>query len=81
MSKQTPSRTLAEQRRALEDIERAIAAQDAQLAAAHAEVNPRRKVLVTARAQQRLQELCTLPERVSTPASAVVFNEWEVIRC
>jgi hypothetical protein len=66
----------------LQDIERVLAAQDAQLGAAHADADPRRRVPVSRRAQQALQELCTPPERPRKAAApAVAFNEWEVIRC
>ncbi len=80
MSKPTQSKTLAEQRRALEAIEQALAAQNASLVAAHAQLDSRRTVPHQARAQMRFQELCTPPER--RPAeSAEDFNAWEFIRC
>jgi hypothetical protein len=81
MSKPTPSRSIEAQRGALQDIARTVAAQDAQLAAVHADADPRRTVTVSPRARQSLQELCTPPERPRAAAPAVAFNEWEVIRC
>jgi hypothetical protein len=69
--------TVAEHRRALEDVERAIAAQDARLVAAHVELDPRRTVPVSEQMDRRFRDLCAPPER-RTP---LAFNDWRATRC
>ncbi len=81
MKTPTLSMTIEEQRRALEEIRLALRAQDAKLAATHAELHPRRSVNLHPAAQRRLQELCALPARRRKAAGAVTFNEWDAIRC
>jgi hypothetical protein len=81
MKTPTLSTTIEEQRRALEELWLAIRAQDAQLAAAHAELDSRRSVTLPPAAQKRLQELCTPPARRKPAKATATFNEWEAIRC
>jgi hypothetical protein len=80
MSRKTLSTTAAEQRRALQAAQDAVAAQNAVVEAAYASLDPRRAVPVDARARRHFEELCTPPER-RKPAAAAHFNEWEAIRC
>jgi hypothetical protein len=80
MNKTTRSMSVADHRRALAEIERAIAAQDALLLAAHRALDPRRTVPVSPQTDGRFRDLCAPPER-RKPLAAATFNDWKATRC
>jgi hypothetical protein len=69
-----------EMRRRLDELQKAIAGQDARLAAAHAQADTRARVMITPQARERFELLCTVPERPARAGHAAPA-EWSAMRC
>ena len=67
-------------RRRLEEIRKAIAAQDVQLAEAHAQADARAQLSITPQARERFELLCTAPVW-PTRGSQATASEWGLVRC
>jgi hypothetical protein len=69
-----------EMRRRLEDIGKQVEGQRAQLAEAHAQLDPRARLNITPEVRERFELLCTVPVR---PARAVhgAPQSWSLVRC
>ncbi len=64
----------------LQQIRDAVAAQDAQLAEAHARMDPRAAVTLTPEARERFELLCT-PPVCAAGGMVEVTRDWTAVRC
>jgi hypothetical protein len=69
-----------ELRRRLEEIGKAIEANRAMLAAAHAQADPRARIVITPQAKERFELLCTVPVRPAREGS-LAPSDWSGVRC